>query len=449
MHEWIRQARKSATTLKAKDSSTHSLELVLHELATKISRENFSVDAGFGGKSVGGPLYVLDMGRGTTSQRVMPIIIPRLDDPASASVDERDEHLMLLEAARHHLDLEWTETLAAAEDAGDHDVMGYPSTVAYLKHRLRMAGARANRYVRNARAARQHAATFAAWKHRQISGDEAELMFRAAERMPDKYPEAENVLLELVGDGIDETRKVLDYWRSDVDLPGVMLELEEQMARRRFDVIRKSNGVVAGEFALPSLEGESLLTALDALMPPPSDDDSRTTTQRRADALGDLARGFLEGSESPIVGGERPHINVHVDIPGLQGRPGGLHETADGFVLDPFAVSQLACDASVSRIVFGPNSEVLDVGRKTRVIPAGLRRAVVARDRHCVAPGCGRSAKWCDVHHLVPWAEGGETVIANLCLLCRYHHSQLHLELITLDELEIRPLAGVARGPSP
>lgn len=138
---------------------------------------------------------------------MMPIIIPRLEDPPAASVDERDEHLMLLEAARHALDVEWTETLAAAETAADHHVMGYPSMVAYLKHRMRMAGGRAHRYVRIARASTKHAATFSAWRHRQITGDEAELMFKASERLPDKYPEAESVLLELVGNGFDETRR--------------------------------------------------------------------------------------------------------------------------------------------------------------------------------------------------------------------------------------------------
>lgn len=388
------------------------------------------------------------MGRGRKVFEKPPIVISRLDDPASASADERDEHLMLLEAARHHLDVEWTETLAAAESARDHDVMGYPSTVAYLKDRLRMAGGRANRYVKNARSALKHVSTFSAWKFRQISGDEAELMFRAAEKTPDAYPEAENVLLELVGDGFDETRRILDYWRNDVDLPGVALDLEKQAERRYFDAKRRHNGMVEGKFLLPSLEGEGLLSAVDALMPPPEESDGRTTSQRRADALGDLARAFLEGSESPIVGGERPHLNVHVDVPALQGHAGGLHETDDGFVLDPFAISQLACDASVTRIVFGPNSEVLDVGRKTRVVPAGLRRAVVARDRHCVAPGCSRSAKWCDVHHLVSWAEGGETVIDNLCLLCRYHHTRVHLDLLSLEDLEIRPLSGAVRGRS-
>ena len=48
----------------------------------------------------------------------MPIIIPRLDDPESASADERDEHLMLLEDVRHDLDVEWAGTLAAFDEAG-------------------------------------------------------------------------------------------------------------------------------------------------------------------------------------------------------------------------------------------------------------------------------------------------------------------------------------------
>jgi hypothetical protein len=137
-------------------------------------------------------------------------------------------------------------------------------------------------------------------------------------------------------------------------------------------------------------------------------------------------------------------MNVHVDIPALRGLGGGLHETEDGFVLAPELIGQLACDASVTRIVFGPGSEVLDVGRKTRVISAGLRRAVVARDRHCVAPGCHRSANWCDVHHLVSWADGGETAIDNVCLLCRYHHTLMHLGMLTLEDLDLQVPALVA-----
>jgi len=379
------------------------------------------------------------MGRGER----LPIIIPRLDDPAAASADERDEHLMLLETARHELEVQFTETLGAADAAGDHDLFGYPSSVAYLKDRLRMAGGRAHRYVKRARAALRHRATFAAWQHRELSTDQADLMFKTSDRLPDKYPQAETVLLEIVGDSVAETKQVLDYWAHEVDRPG--LDLEAQLLRRRFDVTWRANGMVAGEFELPGLAGETLLTALDVLMPPPTPDESRTTGQRRADALEDLARSYLEGAETPIVGGEKPHITVHVDLDALEGKPGGLHETEDGQVLALESTDQLSCDASITRVVFDASSEVVDVGRRTRVIPAALRRAVIARDRHCTWPGCHRSSRWCDVHHVLPWSEGGETVLPNVCLLCRYHHTLTHLEMMPEDGYDNIELVGAGR----
>jgi hypothetical protein len=67
---------------------------------------------------------------------------------------------------------------------------------------------------------------------------------------------------------------------------------------------------------------------------------------------------------------------------------------------------------------------VLDVGRKTRTIPSALRRALLARDRHCQFPGC--TARRCDGHHIQHWAEGGPTRLDNLTLLCRRHHRAVH-----------------------
>lgn len=396
---------------------------------------------------VTGELYFETMRRGEGYRPGGPIVIPRLERPEVASADERDEHLMLLEAARQQLEAEWTKALAAADAAGDHDLFGYPSTVAYLKDRLKMIGGRAHRYVRNARAAHRFDATFSAWWHRMISSDQAELLFRASDKAPDEYSRAEGVLLDVVGRDPAETKQVLDYWQQEIDR-GPRLQLEQQLERRRFDMRRLQNGMVAGEFTLPELAGETLMSAVDALMPPPAADDERTVSQRRADALEDLARSFLDGSGAPVAGGERAHLNVHADLEAIDGYPGGLHETEDGRVLDLETIRQLMCDSSVSRIVFGPNSEVLDVGRKTRVIPAGLRRAVIARDRHCVAPGCTRSARWCDVHHVISWADGGETVLDNLCLLCRYHHTLVHLELVDLDVSSPRPLVGGRPPPS-
>ena len=67
-------------------------------------------------------------------------------------------------------------------------------------------------------------------------------------------------------------------------------------------------------------------------------------------------------------------------------------------------------------------SQPLDLGRSTRTVPAHLYKAVILRDRHCQYPGCTQPPSVCEVHHLIPWAKGGPTSLANLRLFCRFHH---------------------------
>ena len=71
---------------------------------------------------------------------------------------------------------------------------------------------------------------------------------------------------------------------------------------------------------------------------------------------------------------------------------------------------------------FSTPSQPLDLGRTTRTIPPHLRTAVIQRDQHCQFPRCTQPPSVCDVHHLIPWANGGPTSLANLRLLCRFHH---------------------------
>jgi hypothetical protein len=76
--------------------------------------------------------------------------------------------------------------------------------------------------------------------------------------------------------------------------------------------------------------------------------------------------------------------------------------------------------------VLGGNGEPLDIGRKTRTVPAPMRRALVLRDGGCAFPGCTIPASWCDAHHRDHWADGGVTALPNLVLLCGVHHELIH-----------------------
>ena len=102
-------------------------------------------------------------------------------------------------------------------------------------------------------------------------------------------------------------------------------------------------------------------------------------------------------------------------------------EQAGGLHLGREAARRLACDAALVALRHGANGEVLDVGRRTRAVPTALRRALLDRDRsQCQFPGC--TSRHCDAHHVVHWADGGETRLQNLVLCCRFHHRALHEE---------------------
>ena len=98
--------------------------------------------------------------------------------------------------------------------------------------------------------------------------------------------------------------------------------------------------------------------------------------------------------------------------------------------LSPQATRRLACDCGLVVATVGTgasidNTEPLSVGRKTRTIPAALKRALLLRDRTCRFPGCDHRLFF-EGHHLQHWADGGETNLDNLALLCSLHHSYVH-----------------------
>ena len=91
--------------------------------------------------------------------------------------------------------------------------------------------------------------------------------------------------------------------------------------------------------------------------------------------------------------------------------------------------------------MLGSLGEVLDVGRTQRLVTTAIWKALVLRDQHCRFPGCRRMPLACDAHHLTHWADGGDTSLDNLVLLCRAHHTLLHATPweVRLNPLDRRP----------
>jgi Domain of unknown function (DUF222) len=70
----------------------------------------------------------------------------------------------------------------------------------------------------------------------------------------------------------------------------------------------------------------------------------------------------------------------------------------------------------------GGPSLPLDIGY-AETVPAGIRNAVILRDKRCRwAGGCNQPASACEVHHVKHKANGGKTSTKDCLLLCFFHH---------------------------
>jgi hypothetical protein len=126
-----------------------------------------------------------------------------------------------------------------------------------------------------------------------------------------------------------------------------------------------------------------------------------------------------------MEGGERPHIAVTVSLETLQTGIGKA-TLDDGRTLTPEQTRRLACDAGIIPIVLGSKSQPIDIGESKRLADKRLRRALAIRDKGCAVPGCGRTPNQCHAHHIQHWSQGGPTILANMVLVCQFHHRLIH-----------------------
>ncbi len=174
---------------------------------------------------------------------------------------------------------------------------------------------------------------------------------------------------------------------------------------------------------------EAALGPLSAPKPIEGERDLRSSDRRRGEALVQLVRHAVSAADATPKG-VKAQLFVTVDLETLRNGLIGAGETlgggAAGELLAPETVRRLACDALIIPTVLGSAGEVLDLGYQVRLFTAAQTRRLWLRDRFCTYPGCDLPGQWCDAHHLVHWADGGPSDMANAALLCERHHTIVH-----------------------
>lgn len=192
---------------------------------------------------------------------------------------------------------------------------------------------------------------------------------------------------------------------------------EAEAARRQVTRRHLDDGMVRIDAVLRPEEAALVWAAIERAAAEVS-----AETRSRADGLVALAQHRARG--------ERPdrtpcEVVVTVSQDTLAGRTDDPGSLGDDTCVSAETSRRIACDAGVVQVIESATGEVLSVGRKTRSIPTPIKRALAHRDRTCRFPGCTHRT-YVDGHHIQHWAEGGETALTNLVLLCDHHHRFVH-----------------------
>jgi hypothetical protein len=377
----------------------------------------------------------------TGSSDALGRLAAALDDLATERLEgafgpQLIERLGPLLVAGNRLSAEIARTVRQGELTGASEHDGQRTMASWLRGRARFSSAAASRLVASGRALETLPAVAAAAGTGAVTLEAlAELAPVAA---PAKLAAAQTQGVDLAG--VDaalaevaaarphaELRQVVAHYLARLDPDGPEPDPTEQ---RSLSMTKHADGSVSGRFELDAVGGEKLQTAVESIVQADRPaGDTRTRAQQQGDALVQLADNALAAGALPILRTHKPHVVVRIDLEDLidpDAAGPGAAQTGFGTILSAARARWLACDGGISRIVLGPDGEVLDHGRRQRICPPQLRRAIDHRDRGCVFTGCDAPAHWCDVHHLVHWIDGGETNLTNCALLCERHHTKVH-----------------------
>ena len=338
--------------------------------------------------------------------------------------------------ARNRIDAELARTVRIADltQAPEHD--GQKTMRSWLRGHTRLAPAAAGQLVRAGRVLERLPAVAAGCADGMITADQVAVvapvvtpanLAAAAEQDVDLAAVDRVLAATAATKPHPDLGRLVHHYLARLDPDGTEPDPTEG---RSLTLSTQSDGSLSIRGELDPVGGEKLQAALESFVQADRPaGDLRSRAQRLGDALVQLCDNALASGTLPILRTVKPHVVVMIDLDDLIDPATGPGAATTGFgaVISAARARWLACDGTVSRVVMGPDGEVLDYGRAQRIVPAPLRRAVEVQDRHCVFAGCGAPTHWCDVHHVQEWLrDDGETSLDNSALLCERHHTKVH-----------------------
>ena len=401
-------------------------------------------------------------------------------DPTELTTDEQADCIRGLAAAESVHLAAASRLLAGFDTANGYAAYGQISARAWLRWQTRVTSPAAAAATGWMRRLAGHPAVAAALAAARLSPSWARAICDWTDQLPEAdRAEADEILADAAAGcaRLSDVRLAFERIRALCAQPDTD-DGDDKFAQRRLRLEPHFQGHARLDADLTPDAAAALQAVLDTLGKPAGPEDIRTRAQRDHDALAEACRRLIAADGLPDRAGQPVQIQLHMTLSQLTGEPEADQQTAawiaahgtpappgadcdaiivpvvTGTINDDLleqlpagltsglagrAARQLTIAHAV-KLLSGPDglagwlrtrqhtglpgavSLPLDIGAATDTIPAHLRRAVAARDRHCRFPGCQQPPAACHVHHLIPRSEGGPTSLANCALACTFHH---------------------------
>ncbi len=217
-----------------------------------------------------------------------------------------------------------------------------------------------------------------------------------------------------------------------------VLRSEEERAydRARLSLRDNGDGTATGHFTIPSLAASMLSRVLDTMASPRRGKFGATHAQAGDTRVVEidsyerrLGQAFTELLEhlptDHLTGKTAANLVITLSFEQLQDKLKAAGVDT-GEAISAGAARRLACQAGLLPAVLGKQSQILDLGRASRLFTKAQGIALATRHTTCAAAGCQRPYAWTELHHRDLWSRGGTTNLRDAIPLCGFHHRRIH-----------------------